>query len=190
MSEASLTKKALVQALKELGRTRNFEKITVTDITTHCGLNRQTFYYHFVDKYEILNWVYSNETFSPLTNGINLNNWHERLQAMLEIMWADKHFYMNTIRSQEEIFQQTLYNVTRKIFRANIAQLDTEELLAEANREFHASFLAHGICGVILDWIKSDMNLSPAELASKLADLELNVKRIALKHCYPESSDC
>ena len=49
MANSNITKKALAQSLKELGSTKILDKITVADITNHCGVNRQTFYYHFQD---------------------------------------------------------------------------------------------------------------------------------------------
>ena len=45
MANSNITKKALAQSLKELGATKILDKITVADITDHCGVNRQTFYY-------------------------------------------------------------------------------------------------------------------------------------------------
>ncbi len=51
---ADLTKKAIAEGLKELCHHKDFNKISVRDITEQCGLNRQTFYYHFQDKYELL----------------------------------------------------------------------------------------------------------------------------------------
>ena len=67
MANSNITKKALAQSLKELGSTKILDKITVADITNHCGVNRQTFYYHFNDKYELLNWIYTEDLFKPLT---------------------------------------------------------------------------------------------------------------------------
>ena len=43
MANSNITKKALAESLKELGFTRILDKITVADITEHCGVNRQTF---------------------------------------------------------------------------------------------------------------------------------------------------
>ena len=48
MANSNITKKALAQSLKELGSTKILDKITVADITNHCGVNRQTFYYHLM----------------------------------------------------------------------------------------------------------------------------------------------
>ena len=51
MPDSNITKHAIAAALKELCREKSFDKISIADITSTCGLNRQTFYYHFEDKY-------------------------------------------------------------------------------------------------------------------------------------------
>jgi AcrR family transcriptional regulator len=48
------TKSLLAQSILELVQKKPVEKITVTDITNNCSLKRETFYYHFYDKYELI----------------------------------------------------------------------------------------------------------------------------------------
>lgn len=55
MSDSLITKKAIASGIKELTQKKSFNKISIRDITDQCGLNRQTFYYHFQDKYELIN---------------------------------------------------------------------------------------------------------------------------------------
>lgn len=54
MSGTHDTKQAIASALIELCEQKDFRKISVQDITKKVGLNRQTFYYHFTDKYDLL----------------------------------------------------------------------------------------------------------------------------------------
>ena len=58
MSE--ITKKALAETLKKLLSKNKLNKITIKEITEDCGVNRQTFYYHFKDIYDLLEWIYKN----------------------------------------------------------------------------------------------------------------------------------
>ena len=44
---STITKRALEASLKKLVKTKPLNKITVSDITDDCGINRMTFYYHF-----------------------------------------------------------------------------------------------------------------------------------------------
>ena len=58
MAEQNMTKTALAEALKDLMRKKPFARISVSDICESCGLNRKSFYYHFRDKYDLLNWIF------------------------------------------------------------------------------------------------------------------------------------
>ena len=61
MADSNITKKALAGALKELMDTKPFQKISVSDICERCQMNRKSFYYHFKDKYDLMNWIYDTE---------------------------------------------------------------------------------------------------------------------------------
>ena len=51
---SSATKIAIAYGLKELVKTKALNKITISDITEKCGINRQTFYYHFADMMDLI----------------------------------------------------------------------------------------------------------------------------------------
>ena len=57
-----LTKKALAESLKKILATKSLDSITVIEIAEDCGVNRQTFYYHFQDIYALLEWIFASET--------------------------------------------------------------------------------------------------------------------------------
>ena len=59
---ASSTKEALGNALKKMLSVKPIDKITVKDLVEECGVNRQTFYYHFDDVYDLLEWVFEEDT--------------------------------------------------------------------------------------------------------------------------------
>ena len=47
----------LAESFKELVYKRPIEKITIKEITDKAGVIRPTFYNHFQDKYELLEWI-------------------------------------------------------------------------------------------------------------------------------------
>ena len=55
MSE--ITKRALATSLKKLLSQKELTKISIKDITDDCGIQRQTFYYHFTDIYDLVEWI-------------------------------------------------------------------------------------------------------------------------------------
>ena len=99
---ADLTKKAIAEGLKELCHHKDFNKISVRDITEQCGLNRQTFYYHFQDKYELLDWIYYQEGFVYLASDVTFDNWHQHMEKLLTMMRENQIFYENTISASPQ----------------------------------------------------------------------------------------
>ena len=54
---SQITKRALEQSLKNLLQQKPLSKITISDITEDCGISRMTFYYHFKDIYDLVEWA-------------------------------------------------------------------------------------------------------------------------------------
>ena len=65
-------------AFKELLLEKSIDKITINDITEKCGINRQTFYYHFHDIYELIEWICETDADHVLKQII------ERLNALIQ----------------------------------------------------------------------------------------------------------
>ena len=61
MADSNITKHALAAALQELMTELPFEKINVAQICERCKMNRKSFYYHFKDKYDLVNWIFDTE---------------------------------------------------------------------------------------------------------------------------------
>lgn len=55
MSQA--TKRMMEASLKKLLLQKPLPKITINDITDDCGISRMTFYYHFKDIYDLVEWA-------------------------------------------------------------------------------------------------------------------------------------
>ena len=55
------TKKLIANSLKKAMKVKPLSKITVSELIRDCGINRNTFYYHFDDIYDLLHWMLENE---------------------------------------------------------------------------------------------------------------------------------
>ena len=167
MANSNITKKALAQSLKELGASKILDKITVADITEHCGVNRQTFYYHFDDKYELLNWIYTQDLFIPLTRDLTFENWGDKLVQLFQYMKQQKSFFMNTIKSSNNFFAEYTNKIFAELFKKAIVELNMYSHLNEKEQDIYARFFAYGLTGVVVDWAIKGMK----EDADQLTDL-------------------
>ena len=167
MANSNITKKALAQSLKELGASKILDKITVADITEHCGVNRQTFYYHFDDKYELLNWIYTQDLFIPLTRDLTFENWGDKLVQLFQYMKQQKSFFMNTIKSSNNFFAEYTNKIFAELFKKAIVELNMYSHVNEKEQDIYARFFAYGLTGVVVDWAMKGMK----EDADQLTDL-------------------
>ena len=76
---ATSTKESLGNALKKMLAIKPIDKITVKDLVEECGVNRQTFYYHFDDVYDLLEWVFEEDANRVLPSEIRYDEWRENV---------------------------------------------------------------------------------------------------------------
>ena len=173
MSDSLITKKAIAAGMKELTKKKSFDKITISDITEACGLNRQTFYYHFQDKFELVDWIYYNEGISIIVNDLDYNNWDTKVLQFLTKIKEEEYFYINTLKaSVENEFREYLYKVTVELLCDIIHGIITVDSNAsEKDIRFIAEFYAFGIVGVIVSWAQRGMKETPEYITTQLKNL-------------------
>lgn len=185
MSDSIITKRAIAQGFKELMRHKNFEKITISDITKSCGLNRQTFYYHFQDKYELINWIYYNEVILPLTQNLTFETWSGQIMRLLTLMREEAYFYENALRENcQNEFQNYLLCVAKELFLGIIDRIAENTQIEFEDRQFIADFFSFGIVGVIVDWAKKGMKETPEYITTRLENLVEDGKKFAVQRYF------
>lgn len=177
MGGSSATKRTIAEALIKLCRTTSFDKISVQDITKEAGLNRQTFYYHFSDKYNLLRWIYQQDAFIYLTTeDVNIDNWEEQALKMLKAIIKEKDFFYSTVSARPEILQNDFSAVTKKLLFGLFEQMDAEQELLPEDKEFYARFLSYGCSGVLLNWILDGYKETPLTIATQLFRLAKDIE--------------
>lgn len=92
---ASTTKRALADALLHLLNQRTLDRIRVSDITDYCGLNRQTFYYHFQDIYDLLHWIFVEDVGKSIQKLMPQYDWKAFTRALHTQMQNHRSFLLN-----------------------------------------------------------------------------------------------
>jgi probable dihydroxyacetone kinase regulator len=169
MSESLITKKAIAQSVKELMKKEDLRKISVADIVHHCGINRQTFYYHFKDKYDLVNWIYYNEVVSVVSSKKSFHDWSDVLLEILNIMKREKYFYRNALNvTGQNAFQDYFFNLTKCLLIEIINAMEKGKELREEDKNFIAEFYTYGLVGIVVQWVRKGMKEQPKELVDKL----------------------
>ena len=112
------TKRAMAFSLKRLMVRKPLDKISIREITEGCGVNRQTFYYHFRDIYDLLEWMYQQEAVSLLAQYEGVLLWQDGLPQLLRYLRDNRDICLCTLRSLghehlRHFFQQNVYDIIR-----------------------------------------------------------------------------
>ncbi len=106
------TKRALEASLKKLLLEKPLNKITINDITEDCGVNRMTFYYHFKDIYDLVDWILMEDAAKALEGRQSFDTWTEAFLDILHQLQDNKTLVLNVYRSVgREQVEQYLYKI-------------------------------------------------------------------------------
>ena len=110
------TKRALETSLKNLLLKKPVNKITINDITEDCGVNRATFYYHFKDIYDLIEWSCEEDSRKAADGNTTYETWQQGLLNIFHAVEENKPFILNIYRhvSQEQIVRY-LYRVVYQL---------------------------------------------------------------------------
>lgn len=183
MSCSELTKRKMAEGLKELMKTMPFTKITVSDITEQCKIHRQTFYYHFQDKYELLDWLINNDLISIFSEDFSYENMYDKFYTAFSIMYENKKFYQNAFKINMNVLfdfvtktsTSVLENIIINVAKKHDISVKTDDI------DIISEFFGFGFSGVIICWTNKGMIETPEEMTEKIKDFIENFTEILTK---------
>lgn len=170
MPDSSITKKALSLALMELMKTESFQKISISDICDLCHMNRKSFYYHFKDKYDLVNWIFDNEFIAIVQRARDKDTW-EFLLEILRCFYDNRVFYRKALSYQgQNSLGEHLMEVTEPIFRARMA----EALEGEA-MEFYVNFATDALLAALVRWLREEDCMPPEQFLRMIKSVIMSI---------------
>ena len=154
MEKSSVTKELLADSFHELMLHREFDKITIKHITDQAGVIRPTFYYHFQDKYDVLEYILVRDVVQPALLRIKEIGFdYEGVRGMMAAIEADQLFYQKAFRvTGQNGFYEILFTNFRRAILEGLAE---SSRTVPVSREMAAMYYANGLANVIRFWIES-----------------------------------
>lgn len=162
------TKKILAEALKELMSKKKLQKITIKELVDTCGVNRQTFYYHFHDIYELLGWIYRTEAVDTIS-GISYQTWQDEITSIVNYLSDNRKFCYATYRSLgKDHLDRFLMDVIDTLSEKVIRGIEESALLSPEDRRYIIRLYGHALSGVLQDWVASKFAIPPEKMAHQI----------------------
>lgn len=169
MANSDITKQAIAIGVKDLMTNKPFASISVSDIARRCHINRNTFYYHFQDKYDVITWIFYNEITPIVSGGMHADCWSDSLFALCRTMQENRTFYLNALSvAGQNSFTQCLLEFYQSLVTNLLHNADHSGSLTDEDVRFVSRFYAYALIGTILEWVKDGMTADPAPFIRRL----------------------
>ena len=169
---SDLTKRALAEALKNRLSKTTLKNITIKDLTDDCGLNRQTFYYHFSDIYELMEWIFVDETNKILKADYMDYDIRTILEKTFNYVQDNEKLILNAYKSTDK---SLLDNFLKSWIRPVVTQIITRRAegrnISDEDRDFVIDVCVTVVLGITFQWLETGMEDNLSGKADKLMTL-------------------
>ena len=169
---SDLTKRALAEALKNRLSKTTVKNITIKDLTDDCGLNRQTFYYHFSDIYGLMEWIFVDETNKILKADYMDYDIRTILEKTFNYVQDNEKLILNAYKSTDK---SLLDNFLKSWIRPIVTQIITRKAegrnISDEDRDFVIDVCVTVVLGITFQWLENGMEDNLSGKADKLMTL-------------------
>jgi AcrR family transcriptional regulator len=156
---ANFTRNAIKETFIRLLEERPLAEITVKDIVETCGINRNSFYYHFQDIPTLLEEIVVEEAEDIISKYPTINSIVECFDALIEFASHRKRAIMHIFRSvKREVFEHYLMKVSEHFVRVYIETALQGRSIEVRDKEAIIQYYKCVCFGLTIDWLNVGMN--------------------------------
>ena len=170
MADSNITKRALATALRELMEEVPFDKIQVAHICERCDMNRKSFYYHFKDKYDLLNWIFDTEIITFIQDYSGEEKIEKRVEAIRDVcnyFYENRDFYRKALKIQG----QNSFSEHFREYIMPLLKIRLTYLIEDSEDDFALNFFTDVIVCTMERWLLDKNCMPPDEFITKLLRL-------------------
>ena len=158
MANSNITKNAIRAAFLEVLSEKPLGKITVNDIAHQCGINRNTFYYHYQDIPALLEEVCETEVLRIVREYPELNSLDECAAAVMEFAIRNRKAVSHIYNSNSNgAFISSLWRICEYVVTKYIDTIYPDAILPGDDRAMWIRFFKCTIFGLTAEWISTGM---------------------------------
>ena len=166
------TKLMLAESLRNLMRKKPLDKIKIHEIVDACGVNRQTFYYHFQDIPALLESIAVEQADKLIHDHRSAESFDECLDVVMRHIRENRkalyHIYNSLSR---DVFEDYLMRICDYTVTEYMRTLSSQRNIDERDRRILARFLRNFCFGMYMDWVRSGIDDGFIDAFSRLKQL-------------------
>lgn len=160
------TKLMLAESLRNLMQKKPLDKIKIHEIVDACGVNRQTFYYHFQDIYALVEWMYQHDAVELIekNNKAFLNgeigtedDWDSVINALFEYIELHRNEILSVINSRAMVYFSNFVYEGLKLSIRRVVDIKSVDInVDEYYKNFISNFYAIALGGMVQRWLETN----------------------------------
>lgn len=170
----NFTRNAIKASFLKLLNQRPLNQITVKDIVEDCGVNRNSFYYHFEDLPALLEEIVGEQVTAMIERHPTIDSVEDGCDAIVEFLNQNKraiyHIYNSLSR---DMFERHLMKLCQYVVSAYVGTLSNGLLKDEEDRDALVRFHRCALFGTVIDWLNDGMRYDIAAYFRRISRLRL-----------------
>ncbi|MDO4867510.1 MAG: TetR/AcrR family transcriptional regulator C-terminal domain-containing protein [Clostridia bacterium] len=156
---SALTRRSIMESFMKLLDERPLNKISVKDIVEACGINRNTFYYHFSDIPDLVDAIVKDEAHRIMQSHPGISSLEECIEAATKLMVDHKRAVLHIYNSpNREIYERYLLEICEYVVTVFIDGIAARKPICAEDRLAIVDAYKCECLGHIINWLNHGMS--------------------------------
>lgn len=179
---SNLTTNAIKEAFFELLAKKSIDQITIKDITSRCGVSRNTFYYHYSDITALLEEIMMGMVDELIKKYPTVDSLGQGVEVAIEFVLDNKNAVMHIYHSdQRAIYERCLMKLCRYVAQALVDSNLSADKINEEERDLLISYYKCTFFGFVMDWCEGGLKPDYADSFRNLVAQRKNLLNLVLE---------
>lgn len=181
---ASFTRKAIIEAFVKLLNERPLNKITIRDIVEECGINRNTFYYHFRDVPDLIEAIVQEETDLVMRENTSVQSFDHCLEIATSFIMKNRRANLHIFNSaSRDMYERQLLQICRYVVTTFLQGEFEKRGICPEDRKIVVTCYACQVFGLFIDWLENGLREDFLSELNRLCELRRGSIETALNRC-------
>lgn len=185
---ADFTKRAIRSSFIKLLNEKPLKQISVRDIVDDCGINRNTFYYHFQDIPALMESIIKEDADRIIRENRKIESIEECLDAIISFSLQNRQAVLHIYRSvNRDIFEQYQWRVCEYAVTCYIDEILKGRSVREEDRQILISYVKCLSFGVVIGWLETGLQEDIHPFIHRVCELKQGDLERIIDQCEAEN---
>ena len=181
---ASFTRKAIMEAFVVLLNEKPLNKITIKDIVEACGINRNTFYYHFQDVPDLIEAIVKEEIDAIVEKNASVASYEDSLNIAIEFILKNRRATLHMYNSaNRDIYERYLMQLCQYLVETFMNTAFGDRKISDFDRGVIVRSYKCHCFGLFIDWLDSGLKEDIQPKLHRLCELRHGMIEEMIDRC-------